>query len=194
MPRTKLTDEQKAMIRALPEREKDKLLLRLVAKDQLLLEQLSFQHLEDAGTTDARADELREYYRHALRPEIGYSPGELMMALRSVSGYCTRHVRVTKDKLGEVTLMLDALYVALVNHLPRMRKRYRSYHRWHKFAAYVTKRLPTLLRRADKLHPDLWMEFEGQLNELLTLVWDTPELSGEAERQGLPRRWEPAGA
>ena len=189
MARVKLTDEQKTMVRELPPREKDKLLLRLIAKDPMLLEQLTFQHLEHGQTTDERHDELMAYIHDSLDGGIGYSPGELMMAMRRVSGYVTRHVRVTKDKLSEVVLITEMLHYGLDEHLPRLRKRYRNYDRWHKMAMYVTKRVPTLLRKADKLHPDLWMEVEGKLNELLVIIWDTPELSGEAERQGLPRQW-----
>ena len=189
MPRVKLTDEQKAMVRELPLREKDKLLLRLIAKDELLLEQLTFQHLEHGETTDERTGEMMDFLHETLRPEVGYSPGELMMAMRRVSGYVTRHARVTKDKLSEVVLITEMLHYGLDGHVARMRRRFRNYDRWHKFSSYVTKRVPTLLRKADKLHPDLWLEVEAKLNELLVMIWDTPELSGEAERQGLPRRW-----
>lgn len=111
------------------------------------------------------------------------------MAMRRVSGYITRHARVTKDKRSEVELVTEMLYYGLDEHLGRMRRRYRNYDRWYKFSMYVTKRVPTLLRKADKLHPDLWMEVESKLNGLLLMIWDTPELNGEAERQGLPRKW-----
>ena len=194
MPRTKLTDEQKDMVRALPEREKDKLLLRLVAKDELLLEQLTFKYLEHEATADERADELREFFRRLCGPVKGMSPGILMMRFRQASGYLTRHVRVTKNKLGEVQLLVELFHYGLDQNLRPMRQRYRSPQRWYKLAVYLSKRLPTAMRKADKLHPDLWLEFEGQLNDLLQLIWDTPELSGEAERQGLPRRWEPTAA
>lgn len=189
MARVPLTPEQKTMVRELPLREKDKLLLRLIAKDELLLEQLSFQHLEHGETVEERHGEMMDFLHETLRAEIGYSPGELMMAMRRVSGYVTRHIRVTKDKRSEVELVTEMLHYGLDEHLARMRRRYRNYDRWHKFAMYVTKRVPTLLRKADKLHPDLWLEVEPKLNELLVMIWDTPELNGEAERQDLPRRW-----
>lgn len=194
MARTKLTDAQKDMVRALPPREKDRLLLRLIAKDDLLLEQLSYRHLEHEATLDERAGELREYFRRLCGPIEGMSPGILMMRFRQGSGYLTRHVRVTKNKLGEVQLLVEMLHYGLDQNLRPMRQRYRSPARWHKLAQYLCKRLPTTMRKADKLHPDLWLEFEPQLNDLLRLIWDTPELSGEAERSGLPRRWEPANA
>lgn len=179
------------MLRALPPREKDKLLLRLVAKDPVLLEQLSYRHLEHEATLDERVGELREYFRRLCGPVEGMSPGILMMRFRQASGYLTRHVRVTRDKLGEVQLLIELLHDGLDRNLRPMRQRYRAPARWRKLAQYLCKRLPTVMRKADKLHPDLHLEFEPQLNDLLQLVWDTPELSGEAERTGLARRWEP---
>ena len=189
MARVTLTDEQKHMIRDLAPREKDKLLLRLIAKDELLLEQLTFEHLEHGETTAERTDEIREFLREALKPERRLSPGELMMAMRRVSGYVTRHARVTKDELSEVELVTEMLHYGLDQNLAAMRRRYRNYDRWHKLALYVTKRIPTLTRKADRLHPDLWLEIEPKLNDLLLMLHDTPELNAEAERQGLPREW-----
>lgn len=181
------------MVRELPAREKDKLLLRLIGKDDLLLEQLTYRHLEREATLEERVDELREYFRRLCGPLEGLSPGMLMMRFRQGSGYLTRHVRVTKNKLGEVQLLVELLHYGLDQNLLPMRQRYRAQRRWDKLSQYLSKRLPTLMRKADKLHPDLWLEFEGQLNDLLQLIWDTPELSGEAERTGLARRWEPPG-
>ena len=190
MPSTPLTDEQKTMIRELPVREKDKLLLRLIKKDDLLLEQLTYEHIEHGSTLELRADEQREYYREQLGKHKGGTPDALMKRMRKASGYLTRHVRVTKDKLGEVSMLTDMLHYALDQNLAPMRKRFRNPNRWYRLAKYVSSRLGPLTRKADKLHPDYWIEFEGQLNDLLLLVHDTPELNGEAERQGVPRRWD----
>ncbi len=179
------------MLVSLPIREKDKLLLRLVAKDALLLEQLNFQHLEAGQTTDERVDDVRAIMRRYVGSDVaGLSPGELMMQLRAVSGKLTKHVKVTKDTLGEVQLTVEMLHLALDQHLASMRKRFRSANRWEKFAPYLVKRVQTTINRANKLHPDLWMEFEGQLNDLLTMIHDCPELNEVAERLGLARRWE----
>ena len=192
MARVKLSAEQKSMVLSLPPKEKDKLLLRLIAKDPLLVEQLSFQHLEGAApeVVDDRATEVRSFIDQALDASKGLAPGELMMELRYISGRITKHVRVTKDKLGEVQLWVEAIYTALDHHLRRMQRRYARGERWEKFAEYVAKRLLTAMTRASKLHPDLWMEFEDKLNQALILVHDAPELRGAAERNGLPRRWE----
>ena len=46
MARVKLTDDFKKAISMLPGKEKDKLLFRLLAKEEILVEQLTFQLLE----------------------------------------------------------------------------------------------------------------------------------------------------
>ncbi len=190
MARTTLTDEQKAMVRALAPKEKDKLLLRLIAKDALLLEQLTFTHLEDGASTDDRAGDFRTIYKNRLGGWTGrISPGELMMQLRYCSGDLSRHVRVTKDKLGEVQLAVEMIHFALDDNTKAMRQRYRNAGRWEKLALWIAKRLKTIIAKADKLHPDLWLDFEGQLNEVLLMVHDTPELNRAAEAQGVPRQW-----
>ncbi len=50
----------KMEIRSLPEKEKDKLLLRLIAKDKVLTEHLHFKLLEDESDLGARHDKLHE--------------------------------------------------------------------------------------------------------------------------------------
>lgn len=180
------------MLLALPIQEKDKLLLRLIAKEPMLMEQLSFQHLDAAApeVVDDRAAEVREYMDAALDTRYAISPGELMMQLRYVSGAITKHVRVTKDKLGEVQLSIEAIHLALDRHLRKMQKKYSRGERWLKFSEYIAKRLLTMMTKASKLHPDLWMEFETQLNDTLVMFHDAPELRAAAERNGLPRRWQ----
>ena len=191
MARIKLTPKQREMLLALPLKEKDKLLLRLVAKEPMLLEQLSFEHLEKGRTADERANELRTMMREQIPSYAGHlTPGEVMMGLRSLSGDISRYKRVTKDKFGELDLMLEGLSLALGVHVRPMRKRYPQQARWDKLAMYVAKRLKTTIDQASKLHPDLWLELEPRVNKVLDILHDTPELRGAAERVGLERRWD----
>ncbi len=55
MPRQKLPDELKAAISKMPDKEKDKLLFRLIAKEEALVNRLTFELLEGlaAGRRDA---------------------------------------------------------------------------------------------------------------------------------------------
>ncbi len=193
MPRTRLSDEQKVMVRELAPRDKDKLLLRLIAKDDLLLEQLTYEHIEHASTLELRQDELREYYREQLAAGKGGRPNALMKRIRSASGYLTRHVRVTKDRFSEVAMLVDMLHYALDQNLAAMRKRYPNPADWYRLAKYIAQRIGPLTRKADKLHPDLWLEFEDQLNDLLLMIHDTPELNWATELYPVPSSWKGGG-
>ncbi|MES2796976.1 MAG: hypothetical protein V4683_13485, partial [Bacteroidota bacterium] len=57
---TAISAELKSEILALPSKEKDKLLLRLIAKNDILVEQLQFQLVEESLTTESRRAEVQK--------------------------------------------------------------------------------------------------------------------------------------
>ena len=61
MARAKLSEELKKEIKALPSKEKDKLLMRLIPKDSKLVDQLEYKLVEEEGTLEFRRDDMREY-------------------------------------------------------------------------------------------------------------------------------------
>lgn len=190
MARTKLSDEQKEMIRMLSLKEKDKLLLRLIAKDDVLLEQLTYTHLEMGETLEERRQDVVVFFQNVLSKQARPTrPDTLLKKLRTASGRLGKHVRVTKDKLGEVSLLVDLLNFALDEHLEAMRRRYVSPYDWYRLAHYIAKRFGPLFKKANKLHPDLWMEFEPKLNDLLMVLHDCPELNLAMEEHQVPKQW-----
>ena len=98
----------KQAITRLPEKEKDKLLLKLVAKDALLVERLEFELIEHGQTVDERRLTIREFIDRTVRLKQD-TAGWIMMDMRTISGYISRHLKVTKDKYGEVELGLYML-------------------------------------------------------------------------------------
>src|SRR5262245_50911823 len=104
----KLDDQLKSAITGMPQKEKDKLLLRLVAKDHKLVERLIFELLEGGNTRDERAADLRKSIERRLPwpDQPDNTPGWLLMDLRSLSGDISAHVNATKDKPGEVILSI----------------------------------------------------------------------------------------
>ena len=97
MARTKLSDELKEAIASLTHKEKDKLLFRLIAKDYALVKKLEFELLEDGETKDERRQELYEMIEAEFARYHYYSPGYLLLLLRSISGAIGRHLKTTKD-------------------------------------------------------------------------------------------------
>ncbi|AQG80847.1 hypothetical protein [Spirosoma montaniterrae] len=176
-------DLKKAIVH-MPGVEKDKLLLRLVAKDALLVEKLQFELLEGKQTLDERRQIIRQFIDRTARLNPD-SAGWLMMDMRTVSGYITRHVKVTKDKYGEVELMLYMLNTFYEQNAHLLAK-YNS--RSDKCAEYVAKRTEQLLKNVGKLDADYHVEFADDINKLLSWVhYAAP--AHYARQLGLPKEW-----
>ncbi|ARK10704.1 hypothetical protein A6C57_10390 [Fibrella sp. ES10-3-2-2] len=164
---TALSPDLKRAITHLPDKEKDKLLLRLVAKDSILTEKLEYELVEHKTTLDYRRQLIR-----AITDRIAIvsqdSPAWMMMDMRTVSGHITRHVKVTKDTYGEVELTIHMLNSFMDNHASILQ---RLSSRTEKCAIYVAKRTDAILKKLNKLDPDYYMEFEADMNKLLRYVY-----------------------
>ncbi|MBV6442841.1 MAG: hypothetical protein DYG98_07195 [Haliscomenobacteraceae bacterium CHB4] len=186
----KLDDQLKAAITRMPVKEKDKLLLRLVAKDEKLVRRLVFELLEGGATRDERATELREQIIRHL-PKTGdrdLSPGYLLLDLRHWNARIGEHVQATKDKSGEVSLVLFMLAEAFRRHWEMLNRA--PARRSDTLAPYVVKRTAAILKKAEKLHEDYFIEFRRDLNELLHFIWEFKPTAVLAKDEGLPRKWE----
>ena len=158
-----LSKALKAEILALPREQKDKLLLRLIGRNDLLEQQLTFELLEAGASAPERRQALRQeidrlYHRHHE------SAGYLMMDMRPLHAQIVRHVKITKDKYGEVELVLYLLSQCFEHQF--------RFVEWHNrktdsLAEYLAKRTESLLKKYRALHEDLQFEFQAPLNRLL---------------------------
>lgn len=186
----KIDDQLKAAIARLPVAEKDKLLFRLVAKDEKLVRRLVFELLEGGETRDERAGELREQIAKNLAEaeSHGLTPGYLLLYLRHWNARINEHVQATKDKSGEVSLVIFMLaeafrrHWAMLNRFPQRRS--------DTLAPYLVKRSAAILKKAEKLHEDYFIEFRRDLNELLHFIWEFKPTAQLAQEEGLPRKWD----
>ncbi|MBC3784979.1 hypothetical protein [Spirosoma utsteinense] len=179
-----LDPELKKAIVHMPGVEKDKLLLRLVAKDAILTEKLQFELVERGQTIDDRRTMIRDFILRTATLNAD-TPGWLMMDMRTVSGYISRHLKVTKDKYGEVELMLSMLNT-FYDHNAHLLHKYNS--RSDKAAEYIAKRTDQVLKKAAKLDPDYHIEFASEINKLL--LWIHGNAPAHYARQlGLPKEW-----
>ena len=176
-------DLKKAIVR-MPGVEKDKLLLRLVAKDAVLTERLQFELVEEGKTIDERRTLIRDFIDRTARLHAD-TPGWLMMDMRTVAGYITRHMKVTKDKYGEVELMLYTLNT-FYDHNAHLLQKYNS--RSDSAAEYIAKRTDMVLKKVVKLDPDYYIEFADSITKLLGWIHNTAP-AHYARQLGLPRDW-----
>lgn len=165
MPVT-LTADLKRAITYLPAKEKDKLLCRLIAKDAILAEKLEYELVEEKSTLDHRRQLIRELIERTARLDPD-TAGWLMMDMRTVSGYITRHMKVTKDAYGEVELTILMLNRFIEQHGNLLHK---LNSRTEKCAQYVAKRTDAILKKLNKLDTDYHLEFADDMNRVLQFV------------------------
>jgi hypothetical protein len=180
--------EFKDAICALPSKEKDKLLLRLIKKDKVLCKRLYFDLIECGNTEEKRNEVKYEIVSHSKVSErYGYKPGYLLMDIREMSGMVNEHVSVTKDKFGEISLTL----VLLIESLNTYGKfigltRYRDV---RKLLLYLTSKVFKIVLLIDKMHEDLKIEFQEDLTKLGELLLTNNHLSRSAKQNGLDLNW-----
>lgn len=174
---------KKAIVQMSPQ-EKDKLLLRLVAKDPLLVDRLHFELIEDSSTLPERREVIRERIMKIAQMSQ-YSPGWIMMDMRSMSGDITHHVKITKDKYGEIELTLLMLNAFFEHHAEQLRH-YTS--RSDKCALYMAKKTQTVLKLLTKMDEDYFVDFEDGMNQLLAYV-HTMCTHAYARQMELPKQW-----
>jgi hypothetical protein len=186
----KIHDELKKAIILMPQKDKDKLLLRLIAKDKLLVEKLQFQLLEDSEMDkDGRAKEVENFILNYIEDKGSpyLTPGYLMMDMRKANAKITHHVKVTKDKFNEVYLTIILLLTAFRRH-DTMLKSFPD-RRSDTFVKYVIKRIEFIFKKLQRLNPDYFVEIEEPLNELLSFVHSFEPTAKAAQLMQFPKEW-----
>lgn len=185
MPRVKLTNEFKKAVSQLPGKEKDRLLYRLLAKDAVLVEQLEFKLLENSETTEMRREEVRNSIEESLQrsAERYYSPGYLLLDIRSLSGKINHHVKITRDKYGEVALNLFLLNRTMELLGDKIKRAWP--HRSQSFNEYVIKRSLKLLKLLEKIPEDYRADFQSDFEQLASYLFQQPNMQRVARQEGL---------
>ncbi len=166
----------------MPTKEKDKILLRLIAKDKVLVDKLHYELLEEGLTLDDRREEIRDRIERSAQGDHG-TPGWLMMDMRDISGMISYHVKVTKDKPAALDMNLFLL-LRFMEENQNMLRTYSS--RADKCALYLAKKAQTVINAFNRLDPDYRIDYISDLNRMLTLLF-TLCSKGYAQQLGLPR-------
>ena len=182
------TKEFKEAISLLPSEEKDKLILRLLKKDLLLAKKLYFELVE--GDIEARRTEMEKQIIERVKnlnsnfSSIGY----LNMHVRYLSGDITQHVKITKDKYGEVSLNLLLLIEVLRKNREKILTGYPPV-KQHKFTTSIIARTFKILLLINKMKEDLLLDFKEDLKTLGELIADNAVLMETAITNGLDVNW-----
>lgn len=176
-------DLEEAII-ALPTKEKNKILIRLIDKDKFLVEQLHFKLLEHPEIDlklrqDTVAEEIEKLKRYkAIKSK------ELLTLQRSFFALISHHKRITADKVGEVRLIV-MLILKFVSYYPFVfNKADLKYNL--KLNEFNLKKMILLLKNLKGIHEDYKIEFEDDINKILDFFYNG--IHGDlAKNLGLPR-------
>lgn len=170
-----------------PEKEKDKLLLRLLRKEPALLNRLMFQ-LMDPDSMEERRNDVEEKIRKHLDHFIYIdSTHDLISYARWYSGFINDHIYITSDKYGEAYLQLFMLSELLGKHVKLIDRE--SIYSANKFCVYVIARVFKILGLIQKLHEDYLLDFAENLEKLGNIMQNSSNLSELSKKHGLDLYW-----
>lgn len=183
--------ELKEAVLNLPEKEKDKLLVRLVGKDRMLMKQLRFKLLENEADLADRIvqvqTELNDHMDRITGTPHARAPRDyafLLSELRYLSGIVNEHFNVTKDTLSELQLRLSILTWSFREAKSLFDARPFRFN--DKLLAYQAGRIKYVWGKYAKLHEDLQFDFRDELNEVLETAWNSG-LESYLSLSGLPK-------
>lgn len=164
--------ELKEAVLNLPQKEKDKLLVRLIGKDKMLMKQLHFQLLEDQMDLEDRIERLKDRLadlfaegRTSVKNIPVYSNyKELHSLIRQASGIINEHEKITKDKYSEVECRIYILNTAF-RRFPSLFEK-TAVHSAFKLHDYVRARAKATITKFEKLHEDLQFDLQEDLEEM----------------------------
>lgn len=176
----------KAEITALPAKEKDKLLLRLIARDKVLTERMHFLLMEQVSGLEDRTEALKSTFltrAKAFRLK-DYDARDLLIQLRYGIRDINHFYKVTKAGFEEAELRLLLLNLFLEDTERKdfifMRKDGLL------LVNFVIKSTLTTLKKIEKLHADLQYDLQEGMNRLLYKIYHT-KMATEAKAAGLPQ-------
>ena len=187
-----INPELKRAILDLPEKERVKLLLKLIGKDGVLIKKLHYQLIEGVESLDEKRNEVikkidikLDYLKGITEKHTSYlSPGMLLVWMRDLSGFVNEHVLVTKDKLADVELRLQILNRGcdlLPDALTEATRRNKT------LIPYIAGRMKFILSKYNSLHEDYQYDLKEGMNKMLSLVHHSA-VSRLAKELGFPKQ------
>ena len=172
MAKKKISPELEEAILELPGKEKNKLLIRLINKDALLTEQLHYRLLENTESDLVfRRKQIKEQVNTIFRTSsISYFK-DLLYSVRSGISLINLHSKVTKDKKGELELLIH-LYQQALSTLSTLKNNWRDQVFKQKFITYSLTKTTKMTALLNDLHEDFRVEFEEDITTLHALIAD----------------------
>lgn len=154
----------------LPEKEKNQLLIRLINKDQVLIEQLHFRLLEDEHDLIQRFEDLKAEIDTSLSNNFKSiinskytEKGKLYLRLiRGLSSKINHYSKVTKDTYGELRLRT---FLLIQSTLKFQSIQDEDSVIGYKARLYQVSKIKTMITLFGKLHEDLKYDYSAEYFE-----------------------------
>ncbi len=177
----------KAEIKSLPDREKDKLLLRLIAKDKVLTEHLHFMLLENEEDLVIRFENVKAVIDAGLlelQANKKYNAKDTLLKMRKLTSSINHHFKVTKDLMTELELrihLLKSIPIAFKDGIFSPIYRFNE-----KLYIYFVKSVISLIAKFYKLHEDVQFDMRDSINSILIKIY-TEKTSTIAQELAVPK-------
>jgi len=176
-------------VKQLPTERKDKLLLRLLKHDLPLSNKLNHEFF-NTDSLDEQQQVIRDLidrFWHADRYNFHPTPGYLMFEIREISGHINEHVRLNKDKFGEVSLNLY-MFNTVLSHTEVLNEGFTA-GECRKLAIYMITRTVKILVLMQKLHEDYQLDLEDDFKTLGAHIENNVHLKRVAKQHALDTKW-----
>ena len=186
----KLDDEFKAALSRLPEKEKDKLLFRLIKHDLKLANRLRFELLQEYTVEESR-ERIKNACEKAMERLLNApkydSSIDLLWWVRDLMAQINEHVATTRDKYGEIELPLFLINRALKVYVQKEMSQ-KSLYDTRMEQYFINKCMRTLLL-IQKINRDFWMDFNEDLSEIRSSFAQTHKLMKLSINNGFDVNW-----
>ena len=180
--------EFKRALQELPEKEKDKLIYRLLRRDMDLAEKLHFELVDTDSIEDKRRNMETIISNDIKRfSENFHSLDYIAIEMRRISGKISHHVKITKDKFGEISLNLQMLNEVIEQNAFSLT--HSKPQKSIKFYNYVIVRAFKILLLINLLHEDFLLDFKEDLKKLGANISSNKMLLKTASYNSLDINW-----
>lgn len=160
----------------MPQKDKDTLLIRLVRKDKLLIEQLHYRLLENEADLEHRVKNLKSLIQDSLDanfnkldPPLNAQKYRLLnQTIRNLHGAIGLHEKTTRDKISDIECRILALKL-LFELYPAYFKPTLLSTGW-KFQKYITGRVNHVLMKYSRLHEDYQFDYYNDIEFIKNFV------------------------
>ena len=180
--------EFKKALQELPDKEKDKLIFRLLRRDMDLAEKLHFELVDTDSIEDKRRNMETVISKDIIRFSENYhSLDYIALEMRRISGKISHHVKITKDKFGEISLNLQMLNEVIDQNSFSLS--HSKPQKSTKFYNYVIVRGFKILLLINLLHEDFLLDFKDDLKKLGANISSNKMLLKTANFNSLEINW-----